>query len=278
LQFRSSSKADENSPVIERAVKNSWLVMEKQIEKKSAEPSQAERPRRLFSFSLRTMLIFFAVVAALLHFWIIPSERQRREYHKILSEGGSCGFAGMDLENDSSATVSVAIFAFYPSPKKVEWYHHYIYPIDSVAFLQPHEFNSEFSVRKIKKVSLNGDWDVNSLLENEFFVSSVIELGIWSNNINHETIQTLSRYKKLETLVIYNKILECTDDELLMFGRFPKLKRLNINRFFSGSGRRPRWSEKVVQEKMKRKQMLIEALKKSISDVRIEYSDVQFRD
>src|SRR5689334_21033487 len=58
---------------------------------------QKEQKRRRFtlgSFSLRTLLVAITAIALLLHFWIIPSERQRRFCEKVKGNGGCYSFYG----------------------------------------------------------------------------------------------------------------------------------------------------------------------------------------
>jgi hypothetical protein len=191
------------------------------VEDKLVEPPQTKYLRCWFRFSLRTILIVFAIIAALLH-WIIPSERQRRACEEITVGGGSFDFSGFEFPGREHG--------LYPKAANIKWYHHYLYHVDRVALRRNPEIDwNVFPKLKTFDVYCNGN--VEEILKSNQIPERIVQMTIDSKKaMNSGVIDSLLRYKNLEGLRISTEIDIRDEDKLRSLLELSKLTKLSISK------------------------------------------------
>jgi hypothetical protein len=226
---------------------------------------RTERSRRWFSFSLRTVLIFFAVVAALLHFWVIPSERQRRACNRLDEESSIASFWFDKLDQDVVNFESFDV----PYHLEVKPYDHYRYNVTGVFISKELEDLDWNAFPKIKELYIYNTRE--SLLQKQALIEKIVELKITTTNIDANMIAAISQYKNLEKLELIKCGLNCDYEDFLQLAKLSKLKQLRIfsyerwkNHHLEGPDRKR--SEKQIESR----NHVYDKLKKTIDDVELD--------
>jgi hypothetical protein len=178
----------------------------------SQESSGTRHPRRWFSFSLRTLLIFFVVVAALLHFWVIPSERQRRACEQIRNEGGYYSFHANHHVPDA-------------------WYVFYCENVAEIHLHQPSDVNDWSIFPKLKTLRLRGEWDFKKVLQDKSHIRNLVSIDMNMNSfvaLSDENIEILSHYRKLRLLDVSACYITPSEKAINQISTFPQLIDLRL--------------------------------------------------